>query len=119
VVEPAACAPVTATIVVALITLICVHATPPIVTVAPVAKPVPVIVTGVAPATLPEAGAIADTVAAARTADGASASHSTASAHARRHEASEPLHPARPCHAGRHPLRAIGASNIGSPGRKL
>ncbi len=55
----------TAVIEVALTTVTLVAATPPIVTVAPVVKPVPVSVTAVPPAAGPDAGLIAVTVGAA------------------------------------------------------
>ncbi len=53
---PGACAAVTAVIEVALTTVTLVAATPPIVTVAPVVKPVPVSVTAVPPAAGPTDG---------------------------------------------------------------
>jgi hypothetical protein len=59
--DPAACAPVVAVIVVAETRTTFVAATPPIDTVAPVVKPVPVIVTGVPPKVGPDPGAIEDT----------------------------------------------------------
>src|SRR4029079_14214512 len=59
---PAACAGVTAVIDVELATVTLVAAVPPIVTVAPVAKFVPVIVTFVPPAVVPAVGEIAVTV---------------------------------------------------------
>ena len=55
---PAACVPVIAVIVVAFTTTTDVAATPPIETVAPLAKPVPVIVTEVFPAVGPLVGAM-------------------------------------------------------------
>lgn len=58
----AARTPVVTVIVVALTTTTLVAATPPMVTVAPAPKPVPVIVTGVPPATGPPEGATLDTV---------------------------------------------------------
>src|SRR4029079_14519462 len=63
---PAACAGVTAVIDVELATVTLVAAVPPIVTVAPVAKFVPVIVTFVPPAVVPAVGEIAVTVGGAR-----------------------------------------------------
>src|SRR5512135_2762018 len=62
---PAACAAVVAWIVVALVTLTPVAARPPMVTVAPARKPVPVMVTAVPPAVDPADGATALTVGAA------------------------------------------------------
>src|SRR5512140_1804262 len=59
--SPSACAPVVAVIVVAFTTVTPVAATPPIVTVAPPAKPVPVIVTPVPPAAGPVFGEMAVT----------------------------------------------------------
>ena len=59
---PAGCAGVVALICVALTTLTPVAADPPTVAVAPAAKPVPVIVIGVPPAVVPEAGLTAVTV---------------------------------------------------------
>ena len=59
---PAACAAVVAVIEVLLATVTPVAAVPPRLTVAPVRNPVPVIVTGVPPAVVPEVGAIALTV---------------------------------------------------------
>ncbi len=59
---PGQCAAVTAVIEVALTTITLVAATPPIVTVAPVVKPVPVSVTAVPPAAGPTLGLIAVTV---------------------------------------------------------
>jgi len=59
---PAACAAVLAVIEVLLTTTTFVAAVPPSVTVAPVRKPVPVIVTAVAPAAGPEVGEIEVTV---------------------------------------------------------
>jgi len=62
---PAAWAGVVAVIEVALTTTTLVAALPPIVTVAPAAKPVPLIVTAVPPAAGPEVGAMLLTVGAA------------------------------------------------------
>ena len=59
---PAACAGVVAVIDVLLTTVTLVAAVPPSVTVAPARKPVPVIVTGVPPAVVPDGGAIELTV---------------------------------------------------------
>ena len=59
---PAECAGVTAVIVVLLVTLILVAAAPPILTLAPDRKLVPVMVTAVPPAVLPVFGDIDDTV---------------------------------------------------------
>jgi len=61
-VTPAACAGVVAVIEVPLTTFTAVAAVPPILTVAPVRNPVPVIVTGVPPAVVPDTGEIPDTV---------------------------------------------------------
>ncbi len=58
---PAACVPVIAVIVVAFTTTTDVAATPPIETVAPLAKPVPEIVTAVFPAVGPLGGAMEET----------------------------------------------------------
>ena len=59
---PAACAAVVAVIDVPFTTTTPVAAVPPNLTVAPVRKPVPVMVTGVPPAVVPEVGVIAVTV---------------------------------------------------------
>src|SRR5581483_5829634 len=59
---PAACAGVVAVIVVLFATATFVAALPPNVTVAPLAKPVPVIVTDVPPAVVPELGEMPLTV---------------------------------------------------------
>ena len=59
---PAACAGVVAVIVVAFTTVTPVAAVPPTLTVAPAAKPVPVIVTAVPPAVGPDGGATLSTV---------------------------------------------------------
>ena len=59
---PAACAAVVAVIEVLLTTVTPVAAVPPRLTVAPVKKPVPVMVTAVPPAVVPEVGVIAVTV---------------------------------------------------------
>ena len=59
---PAACAAVVAVIDVLLTTVTLVAAVPPRLTVAPARKPVPVIVTGVPPAVVPDVGEIALTV---------------------------------------------------------
>jgi hypothetical protein len=55
---PAACAGVVAVIVVLLVTKTLVAGTPPIISVAPVVKPLPLIVTEVPPAVVPEFGVI-------------------------------------------------------------
>ena len=59
---PAACAAVVAVIVVLFLTLTPVADVPPNFTVAPVRKPVPLMVTGVPPAVVPEVGEIELTV---------------------------------------------------------
>ena len=59
---PAACEGVVAVIVVALTTVTAVAAVPPMVTVGPAMKPVPVIVTAVPPLVVPEIGATLVTV---------------------------------------------------------
>src|SRR5204862_1748050 len=59
---PAACAGVVAVIVVALVTVTAAAAVPPTVTVAPLTKFVPVIVTPVPPAVAPDGGAMLVTV---------------------------------------------------------